>query len=89
MTTLPAAGFKPANKDSIESKLDIVVESLSEYIPIKNERVRLIFNLYKFLKGEGDGPETVISSAKIRFENISKDDLVKKINEKLKEASLV
>ncbi|KUO61151.1 hypothetical protein APF79_13480 [bacterium BRH_c32] len=89
MTTLPAAGFKPANADSIESKIDTIVESLSEYISIKNERVRLAFNLYKFLKGEGDGPEVVLSSAKIRFENISKVELVTKINLKLKEASLV
>ncbi|MCK9280638.1 MAG: hypothetical protein M0P71_08455 [Melioribacteraceae bacterium] len=89
MTTLPSTGFRPANADSIESKLDSIVESLDEYIPIKNERVRLAFNLYKFLKGEGDGPEIVISSAKIRFDNISKDDLVIKINEKLKEAALV
>ncbi|MFA7288978.1 MAG: hypothetical protein WC055_08855 [Melioribacteraceae bacterium] len=89
MTTLPSSGFKPANADSLESKIDSIVESLNEYIPIKNERVRLAFNLYKFLKGEGDGPETVVSSAKIRFENISKEDLVNKINEKLKEASLI
>ncbi|MCX7798263.1 MAG: hypothetical protein N2249_06545 [Melioribacter sp.] len=85
MTTLPPPATKLFPEDSIEKKCYNIAESLKEYIPIMNERYRLGFNLYRYIKGEGDAPEIFIKTAKIRFENITEEELVEKINIAIKE----
>ncbi|MEG8946549.1 hypothetical protein [Rosettibacter firmus] len=80
MTTLPPPGIKYFPEDSIEKKCYNIAESLKEYIPIMNERYRLGFNLYRYMKGEGDPPEVFIKTARIRYENISEKELIEKIN---------
>lgn len=84
MTTLPPPATKLFPEDSTEKKCYNIAESLREFIPIMNERYRLGFNLYRYIKGEGDAPEVFIKTAKIRFENITEEELVKKINEAVK-----
>ncbi len=83
MTTLPPPGVKQFPADSLEKKCYNIAESLKEYIPVMNDRNRLGFNLYRFMKGEGDTPEIIIPNAKIKFEGISKEELIKKISEEL------
>ena len=83
MTTLPPPSTKQFPADSLEKKCYDIAESLKEYIPVMNDRNRLGFNLFKFVKGEGDAPEIIIPNAKIKFEGISRDELVKKISEEL------
>lgn len=83
MTTLPPPGVKQYPADSLEKKCYAIAESLKEYIPIMNDRNRLGFNLYRFMKGEGDAPEVIIPNAKIKFEGIGKEELIKKISEEL------
>ena len=87
MGTLPPPKTKNFPDDSLEKKVYNLVEQFDEFIPIMNDRNRLGFSLYKYLKGEGDDPATLIQSTKIKIEGISKDELARKINseiEKLK-----
>lgn len=84
MTTLPPPATKLFPEDSLEKKCYNIAESLKDYIPIMNERYRLGFNLYRYMKGEGDPPEVFIKTAKIKFENISREELVEKINNAIK-----
>jgi hypothetical protein len=80
MTTLPPPSTKQFPADSLEKKCYNIAESLKEYIPVMNDRNRLGFNLYKFMKGEGDAPEIIIPNAKIKFEGINKEELINKIS---------
>ncbi len=84
MTTLPPPATKLFPEDSLEKKCYNIAESLKEYIPIMNERYRLGFNLYRYMKGEGDPPEVFIKTAKIKFENITREELIEKINSSIK-----
>ncbi len=79
MTTLPPPSTKNFPDDSLEKKVYNLVESLSEYLPILNDRNRLGFSLYKYLKGEGDSPEILVKSTKIKVEGITEDELADKI----------
>ena len=87
MGTLPPPKTKNFPDDSLEKQVYNIVEQFHEYIPIMNDRNRLGFSLFKFLKGEGDDPDTLIKSSKIKIEGISKEELAEKIGseiEKLK-----
>ena len=53
-------------------------------MPIENDRYRLGYGLFKYLNGEGDAPEVLLQSAKIRFEGIEYSDLAKKLSDGLK-----
>jgi hypothetical protein len=87
MGTLPPPKTKNFPDDSLEKQVYSIIEKFHEYIPIMNDRNRLGFSLYKYLKGEGDDPNTLIKSTKIKIEGIAKEELAKKISseiEKLK-----
>ncbi len=81
MTTLPPPATKFFPEDSIEKQCYNIAESFKEYIPIMNDRNRLGFNLYRFVKGEGDKPEIILKNAKLKIEGISLSDLAKKLDE--------
>ena len=83
MTTLPPPNTKEFPKSSTEKKVYNIVELFSEYLPITNDRNRLAFGLYKFLSGEGDPPEVLVRSTKLKVEGITLDELAKNINEEL------
>ncbi len=88
MTSLPPAAVKRYFTDSIEKKAYQIAESLNEFLPIMNDRNRLGFNLYRYLKGEGDTIETIVATNKFTIEKISKEKLVEIIKEKVKEVKL-
>ncbi len=48
-----------------------------------NDRNRLGFSLYKYVKGEGDDPVTLIKSTKIKIEGIAKEELAEKISSEI------
>ena len=83
MTTLPSPGTKEFPESSLEKKVYNLVESFVENIPITNDRSRLGFGLFKYLKGEGDSPNILLKSLKIRINGISEEELAGKISEKL------
>jgi hypothetical protein len=80
MSTLPPPSTKKSSDDSLESKVYAIVESLKDYIPIMNDRNRLGFGLYKFMKGNGDKPEVLVRTSKLNVIDISLDELTEKIN---------
>ncbi|MHB8580176.1 MAG: hypothetical protein ACYDA4_09995 [Ignavibacteriaceae bacterium] len=84
MTSLPPPPTKNFSDDSLEKKVYNIVENLSEYIPIMNDRNRLGFSLYKFMIGEGDRPEILVKSSKIHVVGISLEDLAAKISDEIK-----
>ncbi len=89
MASLPPPEVKKAPEDSIEKKVYNVVEGLSEYLPIVNDRNRLGFALYKYVLGEGDNPTVTIKTAKVKIQGISLEELAGKVAveiEKLKPA---
>lgn len=80
MGTLPPPKTKNFPDSSLEKQVYNIVEQFHENIPIMNDRNRLGFSLYKYVKGEGDNPEILIKSTKIKIEGISEKDLAAKIN---------
>lgn len=83
MTTLPPPNTNFFPESSLEKKCYNVAEMFKEFIPIMNDRNRLGYNLFKFMKGEGDKPEIIVKNAKLKIEGISADELAKRISEEL------
>ena len=83
MSTLPPPSVKKSSDDSLESKVYTIVESLKDYIPVMNDRNRLGFGLYKFMKGEGDKPEILVRTSKLNIKGITLDDLANKLSVEL------
>lgn len=83
MTTLPPPAVKYFPEDSIEKRCYTFAESLKEYIPVPNDRNRLAFNIYRYVKGEGDIPEVIVKNTKIKIVGISALELAKKIEEQI------
>jgi hypothetical protein len=84
MTTLPPPGVNPASDQSIEKKVYAIVDKFKDHLPVVNDRYRLGFTLYKYVKGEGDPPEVLVKSTKIKLEGISEAEFAKKLSEELK-----
>jgi hypothetical protein len=83
MTTLPPPGTKEFPEASLEKQVYNIVEAMSDYIPLINDKNRLGFGLYKFMKGEGDPPKVLLRSAKIKITGITVDELAAKIDAEL------
>jgi hypothetical protein len=79
MGTLPPPATKLFPEDSLEKKVYNTVDKFREYLPIENDRNRLGFALFKYVKGEGDEPNITLKSAKVKVEGISLQELTKKI----------
>jgi len=84
MATLPSPKTKEFPQSSIEKKVYKIVELFSEHLPVTNDRNRLAFGLYKLLSGEGDPPEVLVRSSKLKLKGITYEELAKKISEELK-----
>jgi hypothetical protein len=80
MGTLPPPKTNEFPVSSIEKKVYNLVEQFSAYLPVPNDRNRLGFALYKYMTGEGDPPEILIKSLKLKIEGILPNDLVQKLN---------
>ena len=87
MTTLTPPGTIEFPDSSIEKKVYNIVEQFIEHIPITNDKNRLGYCLFKFMKGEGDPPKVALRSAKIKVVGISVDELAVKIDAELKKIS--
>lgn len=83
MTSLTPPSTKQFPDDSIERKVYNIVEGLSEYLPVVNDRNRLGFALYKYMTGEGDHPEKLVKTTKVKIEGISAEELAKKISSEI------
>ena len=70
-------------KFSIENQVYSIIEEFKDNIPVPNDRNRLAYCLYKYVNGEGDSPEILVKTAKIKIEGISEKDLASKLNEKI------
>lgn len=84
MTTLPPPGTIKFPEASLEKKVYSIVEKFAEFIPITNDKNRLGYCLFKFVKGEGDPPKVALRSAKIKVVGISIDELATKLDVELK-----
>jgi hypothetical protein len=87
MTTLTPPGTIEFPESSVEKKVYNIVENFREHIPITNDKNRLGYCLFKFMKGEGDPPKVALRSAKIKVVGISIDELAGKIDVELKKIS--
>lgn len=83
MSTLPPPKTREFPESSQEKIAYNLVEQFAEYLPITNDRNRLGFGLYKYLEGEGDPPEVLLRSSKLKIEGITIDELAKKISSEL------
>ncbi|MEW6701113.1 MAG: hypothetical protein AB1298_00195 [Bacteroidota bacterium] len=83
MTTLPPPAVKTFPESSIEKQCYNIAEMFKANIPITNDRNRLGYCLFKYMNGEGDSPEILVSSTKIKIVGITKEELAKKITEEL------
>ena len=84
MSTLPPPGVNPASDQSIEKKVYDIVDKFKDHLPVLNDRYRLGFTLFKYVTGEGDPPEVLVKSTKIRLEGIGEAEFAKKLSEELK-----
>jgi hypothetical protein len=85
MSTSAPAPVKQFPESSIEKKVYNLVETFAEFLPIANDRNRLSFCLLKYLNGEGDKPEILVKSQKMKITGISHIDLAEKIKTGLSE----
>ncbi|MBS3946036.1 MAG: hypothetical protein KGZ42_11085 [Melioribacter sp.] len=83
MTTLAAPLTKQYPDNSLEKKAYDIAEKFKDYMPLMNDRNRLGFNLYRYLKGEGDTPEVIIRTARFTLNGITKDELAAKLNDEI------
>ena len=83
MTTLQSPGTNKFPDDSIEKQVYNIVDRMIEYLPVMNDRNRLGFCLYKFMKGEGDTPEVIVKTNKLALKGISPEELASKISSEL------
>lgn len=81
MTTLPPPGTNFFPEDSVEKRVYNLVDGLAEYLPIPNDRNRLSFSLIKYINGEGDAPEVLVKTQKLKIEKISSTELAKKLDD--------
>lgn len=88
MTTLPPAQVQRFKDDSLEKKVYSIAEELKDYLPLPNDRNRLGFNLYKKFKGEGDDVSTIVRTNRFTIQNISKEELIQLIEEKISNINL-
>ncbi len=79
MSTLPPPDVQKFPESSLEKKVYNIVESFKEYLPIANDRNRLGFNLYKYMKGEGDDPSIIVKNAKVQINRITEKELAEKL----------
>lgn len=83
MTTLPPPAVKTFPESSIERQCYNITEMFKENIPIMNDRNRLGYCLFKYMKGEGDAPGILVYSTKIKIVGTTKEELARKIAEEL------
>ncbi len=83
MTTLNPPATQKFPDDSLEKKVYKIVEGLSDYLPIVNDRNRMGFALYKYMIGEGDHPNDLVKTTKVKIEGISPEELAKKISSEI------
>jgi hypothetical protein len=83
MAPLSPPLVKPFPDNSIERKVYNIVEALSKYLPIPNDRNRLGFVLVRYMKGEGDAPLISIKSAKLKLKGISEVDFARIVTDEL------
>jgi hypothetical protein len=83
MTTLPGPKTEKADPNSLEKKVYNIVEKFSNNIPLPNDRYRLGYTLFKYMSGEGDPPEILVNSTKIKIEGVTKAELAASLNEEL------
>jgi hypothetical protein len=88
MTSSPPPAVKKYPENSIEKQCYNITEMFKENIPVPNDRNRLGYCLYKYVKDEGDKPEILVKSTKIKIEKISKEELAKKLTEELAKINL-
>ena len=84
MTTLPPPSVNPTPERSIEKKVYDIVDKFKDHLPVLNDRYRLGFTLFKYVTGEGDPPEVLVKSTKIRLEGITEAEFAKKLSEEIK-----
>ncbi|MFN3872958.1 MAG: hypothetical protein ACK4R9_08150 [Ignavibacterium sp.] len=87
MTTLPPPKVKQFPEDSLEKKVYNIIESFKDNLPIMNDRNRLAFSLFKYLKGEGDAPLMAVKTNKLKIVGMTQEELAKRIDEELKKIS--
>jgi hypothetical protein len=80
MSTLPPPATKLFPEDSLEKKVYNVVEQFSQFLPVANDRNRMGFSLYKYAIGEGDAPDILVKTSKVKIEGISPEDLAAKMS---------
>ena len=80
MSTLPPPNVDQFPEDSTEKKIYNIVDEFKQYLPVTNDRNRLGFNLFKYVKGEGDHPDILVKSLKIKIEGISEKELASKLS---------
>lgn len=68
---------------SIERQVYSIVDEFKDNIPVPNDRNRLAFCLYKYVNGEGDSPEILVKTTKIKIEGISEKELATKLKGKI------
>lgn len=88
MSTLPPPAVNPAPDNSIEKKVYAIIDKYKDNLPVVNDRYRLGFTLFKYVTGEGDPPEIIVKSTKIKLEGISEAEFAKKLAEELKKINI-
>ena len=80
MSTLPPPKTRIFSDSTKEKKAYNLIEKFADHLPIPNDRNRLGYGLFKYLEGEGDPPEVLLRSSKLKIVDITIDELAKKLS---------
>ena len=83
MGTLPPPKTNEFPETSLEKVVYSLVNRFSNHLPVANDRNRFGFSLYKYMIGEGDPPEILVKSLKMKIEGISPAQLADKMKSEL------
>lgn len=83
MGSLPPPKTREFADSTIEKKVYNIVQMFSAFLPIENDRNRLGFGLYKYMMGEGDPPEILVKTSKLKLNGITPKEFAAKINTEL------
>ena len=83
MGTLPPPKVNEFPESSIEKKIYGLVDRFCEYLPVLNDRNRFGFALYKYMTGEGDPPEILVTTLKLKIEGIAPEELARQLSKEI------
>lgn len=88
MTTKPPSEINYLSDDELLKKLYLAADELNDVLPIRNERIRLVYYLNLFFENKINSLKETIELCKPLHSKVEYDELEKIVAQKLKEKNI-